>query len=842
MIRQRRSVMLLTSALWGLGAATFGGSASAQSSQQPTYQFDIPAEPLGQALTDLSTASSQQIIMSAAVAGGRTTKGLHGRYTVQQALELLLAGTDLRVETNASGVLMVRPKNAQAASTEGAAETSSNDQRVETVIVTAEKREQNIQDVPASVSVLTGAELAAMHAVSLQDMAGYIPGMTIQPDGGAGREYITLAGIPPLSPTASARVYIDETPIGSSSAFVSSINITPDLMPYDISRVEVLAGPQGTLYGANAMSGLVKYVLTKPDLTEFSGEAGGDLFGVSGGGGVGETLRGMVNIPVIDDELGVRMSAYQQFTPGYINDVITGSKHDNAVHEAGGRFSVLWEPTSKLSIEATALYQDTLQVNTDEVQYNYTTHQPFAGGGVLSNIAYLPQKSENQLQLYSVTAKWDFDWANLTSVSSYQEFHNNQLTDETQAYTSYFELIAALEPALGLPPVPSSVYITYTPTVNKFTQEVRLASPSNNAFEWLIGGYFTHETTTFPEDFVVVPFGQAEWVGQNTSYAEWAGFGDATWHITDSFDLAGGVRYSYNDQHYMQPEGGPLFGTKDWVAAETIKGGSDDSVVTWDVNPSYHIDQNNMVYVRIATGYQPGAPNALPPGVTGIPASYSSSTLIDYEGGIKSIFLDGKVVADLSVYDIDWNRIQVPEYFLACGCSVTVNGSTARSEGVTLTAHYSPIEGVVLGVNVDYDDAAATGAFTSLGTGAGARLPDVPLWAYSLTANYTTPIDARWKFDSGIGYRYGGRSWSQVEGATSGTAQLAFSDPSYGLVDLHAGVSDASWKIAIYVKNLTNDVYLRGEGNYETGLGGFYAFGGYVSQPRTFGISVDKSF
>ncbi len=138
---------------------------------------------------------------------------------------------------------------------------------IETVVVTAEKREQNIQDVPASVSVLTGRQLEALHASSMQDWAGYVPGLVVQPNGGSGYQLLTLEGIPPLSAASEVRVYIDDTPVGSSSSFANSATLTPDLIPYDLDRVEVLRGPQGTLYGANSMAALSNTSSNRPILT-----------------------------------------------------------------------------------------------------------------------------------------------------------------------------------------------------------------------------------------------------------------------------------------------------------------------------------------------------------------------------------------------------------------------------------------------------------------------------------------------------------------------------------------------------------------------------------------------
>ncbi|HEY4114233.1 MAG TPA: TonB-dependent receptor [Rhizomicrobium sp.] len=718
---------------------------------------------------------------------------------------------------------------------------------IETVTVTAEKRSQNIQDVPAQVTALTGGELANMHAVSLQDLEGYIPGLNIQPLGSAGLEFVTIDGIPPTASTTAARVYIDETPMGSSSGFVAANVITPDVMPYDIERVEVLGGPQGTLYGANAMSGVIKYVLTQPDPTKFSAEVGADVFGIQDGGGAGEQTRAMVNIP-FDDTLAARGTFYQRFTPGYIDDVVTGDKNNNAVHQIGGRASVLWQPTSQLSIQAQVLDQHLLQNNSDTVSYDATTHRPLPGAGALSNDFYLPEKTDIEILLYDLTGKYDFGWANLTSASSYQIIRTTTIGD----------LTASLRPIAPLIGLPSTVFANFpeNPKVSKFTQELRLTSEQGGPVDWLFGGYFTHEITSQTQSFLAYsspgmpyppPINPLELATLDSSYIEYAGFANATWHITDALDLAGGARYSYNDQRYRQGLGGYLLG-----GTETFPlGKSHEGVFTWDVNPSYHFDQNDMVYVRIAKGFQPGAPNAIPFDEPDAPKFYVSSTLVDYEAGLKSIFLDGKALADISAFYIDWTKIQVPVVDLKCNCTTNGNGGGAKSKGVNFNGNYSPFDGLLLGANLAYTDATISDPIPTLNAPSGARLLYVPKWTWSLTATYTMPLGNSWNFEAGAGFRHGGSSWSGVQGSfqrdylppPDNKVPTAFLDPAYNQLDLHIGVSDDTWRLQLYARNVTNDLYLRGEG-YATvlSLGTPYEFQGTISQPRTIGISVDKSF
>jgi iron complex outermembrane receptor protein len=456
---------------------------------------------------------------------------------------------------------------------------------------------------------------------------------------------------------------------------------------------------------------------------------------------------------------------------------------------------------------------------------------------VLSNETGVPERFDFNLLLFSGTAKYDLGWASLLSATSYQILSAATVEDET-----YF-----LAPA-GIP----YANLTEYPKVDKFVQEVRLTSETHGPVDWLVGAYFTREHSADPEfvyDYstpgvlLPPPLAVGEVAALNATYNEYAGYADLTWHITPRLDLGGGARYSYNEQVYSQGIGGPLAGGPVTFSPDTS---SHEGVFTWDVNPSYHITSNDMVYARIATGFQPGAPNAIPANVTTAPKFYNSSTLIDYEVGLKSTFLDGRALADISAFYIDWSDIQVLVYYPTCPCTLEGNGGHARSEGVNFDGSYSPLTGLRLGATVTYTDAVATSPIASLETVAGARLPFAPLWAASLTADYSAPLAGPWSYNLGAAFRYGGKSWGAVQGAEeatpSGLVPTAFLDPAYNVLDLHAGVSGEGWRVSLYVKNVTNDLYLRNSTVLYSFLGTPAFFAGDIAQPRTFGLSVDKSF
>ncbi len=199
------------------------------------------------------------------------------------------------------------------------------------IIVTAQKRRQNIQDVPAAVSSISPQLLDSLHATQLTDIGSYVPGLQINSGGTPGQTTISIRGIAPVGPGATVATYIDDTPIGSSSAYGGGIAFALDLLPYDVARIEVLRGPQGTLYGASSMGGLVKYVLTTPSLETFHERIGGDLLGVSGASNVAGGARATIAGPIIARSLGFTASYAREVTPGFVDNAVYGLKGQNRV-------------------------------------------------------------------------------------------------------------------------------------------------------------------------------------------------------------------------------------------------------------------------------------------------------------------------------------------------------------------------------------------------------------------------------------------------------------------------------------------------------------------------------
>ena len=360
------------------------------------------------------------------------------------------------------------------------------------------------------------------------------------------------------------------------------------------------------------MGGLIKYVMKSPDLEHFSASIGGDFSGIKGSDGHGDGIRGALNIPIVSDVLGLHVSAYDQYTPGYLTNGVSGAKDQNGIRQTGGRAALLWDINADASIQISSLYQKIAAANEDGVWLNQTTGLPIYGPFAEGNVRQEP--STEVLRLYDLTLNWHLHWAELTSVSSYQNFQDNLSGDATATFAP----LNAILPLLHLP-----TFATAGEDVGigleKFTQEVRLASPQDQPLRWLVGGFFTHEETTNEAVFNLYDAAGASTAALNpfltsnlpATYKEYAGFGDLTYQITNRFDLTGGVRYAHNSQTFHDQVGGFLEILETGMLPPASSGRSSEGVTTFLFSPNYHLNDTTIAYLRVATGYQPGGANTV---------------------------------------------------------------------------------------------------------------------------------------------------------------------------------------------------------------------------------------
>jgi iron complex outermembrane receptor protein len=821
-ISHRRRLLLNTSAFVGAIALSLSvaGGATAQNSN-----YDIPAKSLSQALRDFGRVAGKQIIFTEDLVRGRKAPELKGNFSPDAALAKLLTGSGLSSEARPSGTILIVP----ASGPKDAATSQSDATVVDEILVTVNKRAEDVQDVPASVSVVGGEDLANMKAAGLADYAAYIPGLSVTSGGTPGQTAVSLRGVATVGPGAVVSTYVDEMPAGSSSNWARASFFTLDLFPYDLARVEVYKGPQGTLYGSSAMGGLLKYVTRKPSNT-FETMVGGDVFAIKGAEDRGWSGRVAVNLPIVQDKLAVRASAFKQATPGYIDNLVTGEKDENAVEQSGGRFDVLWTPSTDVSLRFAGMWQNIDSDDNAQIYQEIVGVNPYRGRPVrdLTNAHILSQPFSQKLAIYSLTANWDLDWATFVSASSYSHTDTTQVNDVSGAFGPLIPILTG-----GAVPVGLSL-LTVDLGLDKWTQEFRLASPGGGQVEWLIGAFYTKETSDNLQLADATDAARNPVPGLDplfkaaipTSYQELAVFGNLTYRVTDNFDVTGGVRWARNEQDFRQISSGALIPP---TPPEGVPGQSEESVVTYSFSPKYRFNEDVMTYIRIATGYRPGGPNAAVPGAK---PSVGSDSLINYEIGLKSEFFNGRVLFDAAAYRIDWKDIQGT--IQVNGVGYLDNLGKASIRGAEVATAFRPIDGLRIGVNASYNDAFIAEDNPAIFFVKGDALPGVPTWTASLTADYSFNLTQDWSGRVAAGYRYVGSTLSGLQ--ASGAA--VYND-AYRVLDLTAAVSHGALTARLFARNVTDERAFLGSG---FGLSVPAGITSAVLQPRTLGLSLDVKF
>ena len=816
--------------------------------------FAIAAQPLSQALLEFSRQADVIVTAPSGLVRGKTAPEIRGTLTPANALAQLLAGSGLKASYTASGAITIgesssrsprllqarRPARQRASSQEGAATDASategsDDALIAEVLVTAQKRVENVQDVPSSVTVFDSKRLRQLHATTITDYAAYIPGLNVGGGGGPGQTMITLRGIAPVGPGSVVGYYVDDTPLGPSSNYGGGREFGLDLMPYDVERIEVLRGPQGTLYGASAMGGLLKYVLRQPSVSDFEAWAGVETFGIASAHDIGWGVRAGANLPLAKDRLGLWASYFEQQTPGYTDNAFVGRKDVNDVSQRGGRLALQWQIDENVSLQLGGLWQRIHSDDDAAVTLTLTGLDPPTGvpsHGDLTSFHPLSQPFDQGIDHFSATLDWDLGWASLLSASSYSRARTRHAQDASFLFGLLFPAATGGAAAAGYAPFDILL------DLRKRTQELRLVSPGGGRLEWLVGAFYTDEDggqvrNVHALDTAGQPIPQLAprflFVEFPSRYEEVAGFGSATLRLADRFDLTAGVRWAGNRQRFRQISGG----LESLIGPPTdFSGRSSEDVFTYSVSPRWHASSDTMIYARVATGYRPGGPN---PRALSVPPTTVADTLANYELGLKSQFLQGRALANVAAFRIDWRDIQ--QAVIVGGIGSTDNTGDAVSKGVELETAYSPLDGLRIAINAAYTDARLTAPARGV---VAARLGNTPRWSTSAVIDYEFALANRWSARLGGGWRYVGDQGTAIAARTG--MDNSYVIPSYTALELAAELTRDSWMIRLFARNVTDRRAYLGGGLAVDADNVPYAIDVNVLQPRTVGISVDVGF
>jgi iron complex outermembrane recepter protein len=717
--------------------------------------------------------------------------------------------------------------------------TGESSPALEPVIVTAERRSESIQEVPLSVTAISGETLEKFGELSFTDYAHSIPNLSF----GTGSDFgvtngrtVTIRGITGgryRNGQATTSFYIDDTPV--------PLSLDPRVL--DLERIEVLRGPQGTLFGSSAMGGTVR-IITKPAAA--SGSSGS--FDVQGfdinHGGAGYDISGTYNMPLIQDELAVKFSAYSSYkpgiftrewgvatTPGYTvpaSQAPGAETHVGDDIEFGGMLTLTYTPSALpgLTVTPMAIYQSSRSNGlplADFTPNNLVQIRPLNVG----------ESTSDKWSFESFTAKYKTGFGSF--ISSTTGFHREGLDNEdgTETVTTLYGqnyVTPPLPPVYLAAPAPSFLDIT------SFTQEVRFESSFAGPVQFIVGGYYNHGTSHTGQN-LTVPFvdGQPGYI-QNVPHAnnEVAEFGDLTYTPISALELSAGIRASslqFVQHNYW-------YG---WIneGVEDVTIRHSESAITPRYTAKYQINADAMVYANAAKGFRSGGANSVPSYCGAAGGEFKSDSLWSYEVGSKNTLFDGRMNTRVAAYRIDWNNIQ-QSILLPCSYNVTSNAGNATSTGGEIEADIAPIHGLNLSFGAGYDNAKITSVPAgATGFVAGQSLNGVPKLTASLLADYSVPTAFGAAFIRPQ-YSFTGRS---VSYSVLSVQQGGRVRDAYSLVDLHVGGTTGPWEASLFAKNLFDvRANLGDEQSETTELQNPLRPRWLIAQPRTIGVEIKYRF
>ncbi len=842
-----------------LGALAALATSGAHAEEQATYRFDLPAQPLADALRAIARQTGANVLFASKDLQGVTAPALRAQLTASEAIERVLAGTKLQAERTTPTTVIVQPVSSlgrpssptdemirrerlaqaggfalspAAAGGQAADETpkpssaqaqEDSARTVSEIVVTAQKRTERLQDVPVPVTAIVAESLAANNMPQLRDYFSRIPGLNLTEAGIYGGSVISIRGITSgIFNDGTATVVIDDVPYGISSASGPG-EVVPEIDPGDLARLEVLRGPQGTLYGASSMGGLLKYVTIDPSTEKLSGYVRGGVSSVRNGDGGGYNVSAGINVP-LSETWALRASGFTRVDPGYIDDPVHGLEGVNRGEVSGGRLSALWRPSENFSLKLAALYQD---AQLDGNPYA----GPTVGFGALTDLQQVAPPGSGgyskKLQVYTANISARLGSVDLTTISAYSRNDATYVFDVSPLFggvaRTNFGVTGGKSVSVG--------------TTDRFTQEVRFTVPLGQKVEWLFGGFYVDEDNPRIGQYLALDFATGQPVGSlgyldfPSTFKEYAAFTDVTYHFTDRFDVQIGGRYAANRQtlpHYDND--GPLFGGPHSQAEVESK----DHSFTYLLTPRLKVSEDLMVYARLASGYRPGGPNLSTSSDPAIPLSYLPDETRNYEIGVKGSAFDRLLTFDASVYHIDWKDILLGSLVSPRSLNYKDNGKDAKSEGVDLSFEVRPAAGLTISAWGAWNRAELTQNFPTNSTVRGVtgdRLPFSSRFSGSLSIDQQFPLGANLEGFVGATHSYIG----DRKGPFTATAQQTL--PAYTNTDFHVGARWQSWEANLYLNNAFDK-----RGLLNGGLGGFLPSIYTYTRPRTLGMTVSRKF
>ena len=750
-------------------------------------------------------------------------------------------------------------------STAAAAQTAVDSDTVSEVVVTAQKRAERIQDIPISVSAISAQDMDRAGAGDFHDLLLSIPGVSFS-SSEPGQSRYSIRGISTGASSPTVGIYLNDI---SLITVGTSFSGAADPALIDLERVEVLKGPQGTLYGGSAMGGAIKYITREPSLDKFGVTAEGGVASVAHGG-VSYNAESFLNLPLISNQLAIRLGGSYRYDAGYVDNVPGGQvevwshsatpegqpfqpttfaspstfKSDdwNSRRTVTGRVSLKWMPIDSLTVLPIATLQRMNKANPDD----YFTNLPEFQSSVRFN-----QPSHDDLDVISLNINQQWDAVTLTALSGW-------VNREVQWDRDYSLFIAGLVPPL----LNNNSYNVSDTSSRTFTQEVRLASSDPHArFKWTVGLYYAHQRDELFQSVDTLGAGDFFGSGTDRTYVgdqlthtiQKAAFADATYSVLSNVDVSVGLRWFDINQKVDGIFDGVFNGGFSSVDGKK----STDVGVTPKYSVSYRAMDNMLLYGSATKGFRQGGPNRFNTdsplcepdfqrlGITRAPASFEPDSLWTYELGSKNEVGPKHTLIDAAIYYTDWKKIQQQVNLNSCGFQFVGNVGAAEIKGAELSVESPIVAGLTLGGNVSYIDSRITESAPGVSATVGQQVLDTPKWSASAHGDYRFLNRADWSGTFRVDYQFHGSNLRAFESEQT----ISFPDGTFGAIPdatqiqaayhvVNAGFNftNNNMEYRLYLNNLTDAApYL--DFTRSSGVSSATTI-----RPRTIGFNVRTTF
>jgi len=777
--------------------------------QPRTFHFDIPGTTLSQALREFGRVSGQEIIFTEDLVAGMTVAALRGDFTADRALERLLKGTGLAAERSGSGALMIRRQSASSAaagttphrvdvgpgstaiSQDGANQqgqtprqdtpapgvagpdsgAAASKQAFANVIVTAEKRTERAIDVPISLTTIDTSTIEATGATNLEDLQSAVPGLTSLSYTPGGNNFIEMRGVSDSDGLATVGRYFDEIPVNLDvRAYVMDVRFL------DLKQVEVLEGPQPTLYGDGSMGGTIRYVPAPPTLNAApSGALAADFTSLQNGG-TGWLTHGDLDFSPIPDRVGLRIAAWYETDGGWIDRVPTGETNINTNTISTLRATLLAKLTD--STELKLLWQHGA---------TQAPNQNFGDNG--ETLLSVPTYANTSSDLLEAVFRADLGFAELVETPSFQRFSLHEQFDLSP-------FLLPVLPVFGIPPgYVTEIGLHLYPSSDLFYNELRLVSKTAGGWSWMAGFDFKNSnvwnsvgTTTAPNS---LPFqiSVANEAQPDTTESLW---GEVGYAFSDRWRASVGARY-FRD-HVEDFSTSLSFGhdLPPTANAGTFTSTNPRLDITYAVGPDWNL------YFNAAKGFRSGGFN---PGYPLYP-SYAPDEMWTEELGSKGLYFDHKLELDAAVYYNNWKNAQ-DTITLPSALVIISNGGTIRGEGVELHATLRPVEGLQLGATFGWNNMAYGQVPAGLDHAEGDPPDFAVRQSWSAFTEYRRPVAPKASLYGRFDFQHSDRA--QVTERTPGYPAMFSNIPPRSLLNLHLGLTFDRYDVSLYADNALNE-------------------------------------